>query len=161
FGIAQEPMRQFYELLDPQSGRMMHHQTYAKMIALLDEATNAAGGDKAVLARIDQLKLFMVGDYIQNRFYCLDPNDIEPRKPWALRLSTHSYRTRYDWINHYGGVAHSANGLSKKYEEPSWSPRNKDAIPWKVEEPIGPAELAKLWQEVKAYFGPAPTENET
>ena len=66
FGPAEEPMAEFYELIDgssadpynPEVPRPMNDDMVGRMYRLLDDARDLAEGDDAVVARIDDLILY-------------------------------------------------------------------------------------------------------
>jgi len=67
FGPAADTMREFYELMDPASGRMMHWNTYSRLGQLLDKASGEVQGHPDVAKRLDQLKLYFIAEYLQFR----------------------------------------------------------------------------------------------
>lgn len=156
FGPAAGPMRAFYELMNPRSGRRMHGGTYARLAAFLDEATTAAAGDDAVLARIAQLKEYLIGDYLQFRTNNLPAKD-EERESWRNRIYAHVYQTRFDWVNHYAAWKYSADTQARKAAAAAGAPKptEKSLPEWQREEALSPERFDALWKELKEFFQPA------
>ena len=80
FGVAKEPMAQFYELIDgsatdphdPNRPRPLSDDMVGRMYRLLDEARQLAGDDDQVTARIDDLILYTHYVELYRRFDAID-----------------------------------------------------------------------------------------
>jgi hypothetical protein len=158
FGPAKEPMRKFYELMDPNSGRLTHRNFYARLVQYLDEATTAAAGNAPVLTRLDELKNFMVMEYLLYRFG-LVAGDEEAEKELQFQVLEQVYRNRHAYTNHYTAYRNIVQRMARKYNEPSWSEgRLREDAAWQQKEPPTPEETAELFAEVRQYFAPVPVQ---
>jgi hypothetical protein len=99
FGPAAEPMRRFYERLDPGSKPLLSEHLLAQAWRDLKEATILAADRPEVLARLDQLKIGQ--HYVSMRWEHDRASDEQAKKDLTLKILTHVYRNRYTYMNHW------------------------------------------------------------
>jgi hypothetical protein len=160
FGPAAAPMRRYYERVDPGTKPLWSEHLLALAFRDVEEAARLAQGRPDVLARIDHVRIFLRSVHLRWR---LDrTKDPAERKPVALELLTHVYRTRRTYMNHWEAIRQSwTPDLAKAFSEPSWSFSEKGAHPWAVETAYTREEIEKNFQEGLAAFKPqAVTEKE-
>ncbi len=161
FGPAANQIRGFYEtFVDNTAPRSLHQNTFARVVALLDEADAAANGNPEVQARIAHLKSYMIGEYFQ---YHSNNHlkDKEKRKPWMFRMFAHTHQTRFDWVNHSRAWVQIAQKSDKNFDEPTWVTNYKTPAPWQEKDSLSSEDLAALWQEAKDFWKPVPAEEKT
>jgi hypothetical protein len=157
FGPAAEPMRRYYERLDPGTQPLFSDHLLGLALRDLDEATRLAAGRPDVLARLDHLKQYQ--HYVRLRWDFERAPDKERKKEIALQTLTHLYRTRYSYMNHWEAVRQAwLPKLVKDLDAPEWTDRAGGAPPWKVETPLDQGETDRLFRADLAYFKPQQVE---
>ena len=163
FGPAQQPMAQFYQLLNGRDLPLMSHDLIGRMYRLLREAS-AAGGDGSIQARLDSLILYT--RYVE--LFRAYQTATGPQRQQAFeRVIRHAYRMRRSMMVHTKALYRDLVGRDKAVTIPQdagWSvpePKNpwKSSTPWTREEldrmvadGIGANRLAEL--EEVSFRGP-------
>ena len=143
FGPAAEPMRRYYERLDPGNEPLMSEHLVGLAFRDVAEATRLAAGHPDVLARLDHVKIYL--RYFHLRWTHDRTQDKEEQKRLVQEIFTHVYRTRYTYMNHWEAIRQFwTPRAAKQYEEPSWSMSGPEA-PW-----IGTPPYTR--EQVEAFF---------
>jgi hypothetical protein len=144
FGSAEKPMREFYELLYPSSGRMINYVTMRQLAEKLEAAATAAGSDTLVQARINRLKQYMHSSVLTYRKSLLDDED--EVKALALEYYTLVSRTRES-----GMMATTPLLSVAARKELKFKGKPKDA-PWYDVEPFSDEETEKAFAQSLAFL---------
>lgn len=156
FGPAAEPMRRYYERLDPGNDPLLSEHLLALALRDLDDATRLAAGHPEVITRIDQLKQYQ--HYVRLRWEHDRAADKAMRRDLALAALRHVYRARYSYMNHWEAMRQGWTPVAAtEFNEPSWSFHQKDN-PWRVEEPLSHDETDRLFREDMDRFQPQAVE---
>lgn len=152
FGAGAAAMKRYYERFDPGSQPMMSEDLLARGFHDVDEAAQATKDDPGIQARLDQIKQYL--RYVQLRWQFDHETDKAKRKVLGLALITHTYRTRYNYMNHWEAQRQSWSWhLSDEFKEPTWywaeATPNK---PWAIETPYTHEETEKEFQEGLQLF---------
>ena len=158
FGPAADPMRRYYERLDPAREPLVSCDLLARALRDLAEASKLARSRLDVLARLDHLKQYQ--HYVRLRWEYDRTADKDRKRDLALTILTHVYRTRYSYMNHWEAIRQQWTPVvAKEFDRPRWSFRDPSPEkPWKVETPFAHDETERLLQDDVAYFQPQPVE---
>jgi hypothetical protein len=106
-----------------------------------------------VLARIDCLKHYL--RYVHLRWLFDHEKDKARRKQLALDILTFTYRTRYEYMNHWNAIQSAfAGDAAKEFEEPVWARNSKEPKPWSKAGFVTAAESEQWFREGLDYFQP-------
>lgn len=156
FGPAAAPMRRYYERWMPkvQSPPIVSRQLIGSLFRDLDEASKLAAERPDVLARIDHLKHYLRYNHLR---WLLDhEKDKARQKQLTLDILTFTYRTRYEYMNHWNAIQTTfAGDAAKKFEEPGWARNDKAPKPWINAGFVTKAETDQWFREGRDYFQPA------
>ncbi|MBI4025451.1 MAG: DUF4838 domain-containing protein [Verrucomicrobia bacterium] len=154
FGSAATVMQRYYERLDAGNEPLLSKTLLALAFRDLDEASRLARDRPDVQSRLDHLKQYLYFNYL---YWKLDrATEKKERKPMALALLTHSYRTRFSYMTHWEVARQLWTGrVAKEFDEPSWKAQAPGPEkPWKVQTPLTHEETENNFQEGLAYFQP-------
>ncbi len=157
FGPAAPAMKRYYERVAPDDTPIMSRGLVGEAFRDLEEATRLANTRPDVLARLDQLKHYL--HYVHLRWQLDHEKDKARQKEFTVAALTHAYRTRYEYMNHWGAMRQTfASDAAKKFDEPGWKFNEKSPKPWIVESPVTREETDQWFREGLAYFQPTPVE---
>jgi len=161
FGPAAATMRRYYERLDPGNEPLVSEHLLALALRDLEEATTQAKDRPDVLARLDHLKQYQ--HYVRLRWEFDRATDKQRRRELALAALTHTYRTRYSYMNHWQAIQQSwTTAAAKEFNEPTWAFNDKSPNkPWKVEAPPTREETEKDFRSDLEFFRPQPFAEKT
>ncbi len=155
FGPAAAVMRRYYERWMPTKdySPLVSRQFMGLLFRDLGEAAHLAKHRPDVLARLDHLQHYLRYCHLR---WLLDHEKTKPRqKELSLDLLTFTYRTRYDYMNHWNAIQSTFAGeAAKKFEEPTWSRNSRAPKPWSKATPVSAAETERWFQEGLNYFQP-------
>ncbi|HEV7282963.1 MAG TPA: DUF4838 domain-containing protein [Pirellulaceae bacterium] len=153
FGPAAEPMRRYYERIDPGNKPLMSEHLLAQAFRDVEEASRLAADQTDVQARLDHVKQYL--RYVHLRWLADRETDKAKKKELTLAALTHSYRTRYSYMNHWEAIRQSwTRQAAQEFEEPSWA-FNDTSVPdkpWRVDTPVTHEETEAAFQEGLVYF---------
>ena len=160
FGLGAEPMRRYYQRLDPGNEPILSAHLLALALRDLAEAAKLAQARPDVQARLDQLKQYQ--HYVRLRWEHDRTADKDRRRDMVLAILTHVYRTRWSYMNHWEAMRNQwISDLSKQYGRTGWGSRDPWQGAWKVETPCSHDETERLFQDDLTYFQPEPIEEKT
>lgn len=136
FGTAQEPMREFYRLINQDQTRRPPADLIGRMYRVLDEARRATQ-DPAVTARLDDLILYT--RYAESYY------DYSSGKIPVEQVARHAYRMRKTMMVHSYGLWSRLVSQQAALTE---------GHPWKSDAPFTPEELAGFLTEGMANNKP-------
>jgi len=155
FGPAAAVMRRYYERWMPtlQATPFMSRQLLGSLFRDLEEASRLAADRPEVLARIDHLKHYLRYNHLR---WLLDhEKDKARQKQLSLEILTLTYRTRYEYMNHWNAIQSSfAADVAKKFEEPTWARNDRASKPWAEAGFVTGEETEKWFREGLDYFQP-------
>lgn len=153
FGPAAEPMRRYYERLDPGAKPLLSEHLLALALRDLEEASKLAANRPDVLARLRHLKQYQ--HYARLRWDYERASDKDMKKSFALQAITHVYRARYSYMNHWEAIRQSwLPSLAKEFDAPDWIDAGNAERPWKNEDALDDAETERQFQEDLTRFQP-------
>lgn len=174
FGPAATVMRRYYERIDCQyysdmakrnDFTLFGKDTLAQCYRDLDLASKLAGEDPAVLARLDDLKIYLHYNALWwklRRATDMEAGvaDTNSQKSLALDILTHSYRTRYAYMTPWEILRSCwGDGMAGHYGETngptSWLCTNATA-PWRNTNEMTRAEIEADFHAEMDYFQPQP-----
>ena len=160
FGPAAPAMKRYYERIAPDNKPLMSRGLVGEAFRDVAEAARLAKDRPDVLARLDQLKHYL--RYVHLRWQLDHEKDKAKQKELTVSALTFAYRTRYEYMNHWGAMRITfAGDAAKKFDEPSWEWGAKGAKPWVVDTPVTREETAQWFREGLEYFPPTPVEELT
>lgn len=159
FGPAAPVMARYYERLHAARHSLAGMALIRQNIDDLEAATRLAKEHTGVLARLDELKAYIVYNYLGERVKLV--TSLEERRVRLLDWFTWTYRMRdshmVSWLTFRSAVGRPA---AAKFGDPHWFWRNTtmnpEANPWRDETPIGADELASRLQNIKNTIGELP-----
>ncbi len=155
FGPASTTMQRYYERWMPkvQSPPIISRQLIGLLFRDLDEATKLAADHPDVIARIDHLKHYLRYNHLR---WLLDhEKDKARQKQLTLDIMTFTYRTRYEYMNHWNAIQSTfAGDAAKKFDEPGWARNDKTPKPWINAGFVTKAETEQWFREGMEYFQP-------
>ncbi len=155
FGPASTTMQRYYERWMPkvQSPPIISRQLIGLLFRDLDEATKLAADHPDVIARIDHLKHYLRYNHLR---WLLDhEKDKARQKQLTLDILTFTYRTRYEYMNHWNAIQSTfAGDAAKKFNEPGWARNDKTPKPWINAGFVTKAETEQWFREGVEYFQP-------
>ena len=155
FGPAAPAMKRYYERVAPDDAPLMSRGLVGEAFRDIEEATRLAKDRPDVQARLDQLKHYL--RYVHLRWQIDHEKDKAKQKDLTVTALTDAYRTRYDYMNHWGAMRQTfAGDAAKKFNEPGWQPTDKSPKPWIVDKPVTHAETEQWFQDGLNYFQPTP-----
>lgn len=142
FGPAQEPMKQFYAVIDGgnEKARLLPSDQLGRMFAALKEARALAKDDPAVLARLDDLALY--GHYV-HLFHAYQDASGPARQSAFEELIRHGYRMRGTMMIHAKGLYRDLAARDKSVSIPeaaAWT-KPEPENPWKSSAPFSKADV--------------------
>ena len=153
FGPAAPAMRRYYERIAPDSNPLMSRSLIGVAFRDVEEATRLAKDRPDVLARLDPLKHYL--RYVHLRWQLDHGKDRAKQKELTVAAITGVYRTRYEYMNHWGAMRQTfAEDSAKKFGEPTWLVGDKSPKPWMVEQPVTREETEQWFHEGLEYFQP-------
>lgn len=154
FGPAAAPMRRYYERFDRGADPLVGPHLLGLGFRDVEEAANLAVGRADVRARLDHVKQYLRSVHL--RWLVDRAADKAKKKELTLAALTHGYRIRYSYMTHWVGTRDDwAHRASVEFQEPSWSPYDKEsAKAWAVEKPYTPEETEAAFREGLAFFQP-------
>jgi len=157
FGPAAPAMKRYYERVAPDDSPLMSRGLVGEAFRDVEEATRLAKDRPDVQARLDQIKHYL--RYVHLRWQLDHEKDKEKQKQLTVATLTSVYRTRYEYMNHWGAMRQTfASDAAKKFSEPTWVFNDKSPKPWIVENPVTREETEQWFREGLAYFQPTPAE---
>jgi hypothetical protein len=157
FGPAASAMQRYYERIAPDSLPLMSRGLIGEAFGDVKEATKLAGQRPDVLARLDQLKHYLRYNHLS--WLLSHAKNDATRKRLTVEILTLTYRTRYEYMNHWNAIQTSfAGDAAKKFNEPTWTRNSKEPKPWIVDLPVTPEETAQWFDEGLDYFRPTSVE---
>ncbi len=155
FGPAAPAMRRYYERVAPENDPLMSRGLVGEAFRDVEEATRLAAGQPDVLARLAQMQHYL--RYVHLRWLFDHETDKAKQKELAIAILTLTYRTRYEYMNHWAALRQTfASDAAKKFDEPGWRFNEKTAKPWIIDEPVTSAETEAWFHEGLEYFQPTP-----
>ena len=119
FGLAAPAMRAYYERLDAGNNKgMLSKNLLAQAYRDVQRATPLAAGQPEVLARLNHIKIYLHYNYLHWKMNRVATP--EEKKPLALALLTHCYRTRFAYMNHWAGIRYYwSESMAKEFNTPT------------------------------------------
>lgn len=156
FGPGAPAMRRYYERLAPDNKPLLSRHLLGLAFRDVAEATRAAQHRPDVLARLDHLKQYL--RYTQLNWKLEREPDRQRRKDLTLQVLTHSYRTRFSYMNHWEAMRQDMTvKAAKEFNEPTWSHADPTPKPWSTRESTYThEETDRAFQEGLTYFQPQP-----
>ncbi len=155
FGPGAAAMKRYYERVAPDSGPLMSRGLVGEALRDVEEAARLAKDWPDVQARIDQLKHYL--HYVHLRWQIDHEKDKARQKELTVAALTLGYRTRYEYMNHWGAMRQTfAGDAAKKFDEPTWAFNDRSAKPWIVDTPVTKEETDRWFREALEYFQPSP-----
>lgn len=178
FGPAAPVMERYFERVN-QAAKPLPGRSLLLLCANdLEEATKLAKGQPAVLARVQDLKEFLIYNYLVQKIRMADPlgmgqpdqpalakgetvENLDEQKKLTIDLLAWSYRTRANGMTQWA-MTRSIVGrpASERYNDPSLFWRNTTDNPWRNREPVTADEVETRLKEMKADLGEVPTIEE-
>ena len=155
FGSAAPAMRRYYEHLSPDSKPMYGKSVVGRAYHDLDEATKQAQGDARVLARLNDLKLYLADNYLHQLIQ--DAPDKETKKQRTLDWIEHNYRIRNTYMTHWSAVINA--GISEgvqAFGDTTWTRNGLDTEPWHNKKPYTQAEINAQFAAGMKYYPTIP-----
>lgn len=146
FGPAAGPMGEFYALIEGSTDPLLCRDLVGRMYRHLADAREAAGGDDAVLGRINDLVLYT--RYVE-LFLTYSIAQAEARQQAFEDLIRHAYRMRTTMMVHTKALYRDLVNRDKAVSIPEgaeWSVAEEEN-PWKDSTPFTEAELAAFISE--------------
>ena len=138
FGSGSAHMKAYYAQQDnpplPTKGR------YKILFESVHAASQATLGDAPVQKRIDDIKTYLIFEYMNRRINLAE--DPTERALWNNRLWKWAYRTRFTYMDYWGAMVQVGNGIAP-------------TEPWNDNTPVTHVETETWFQEALAYY-PAP-----
>jgi hypothetical protein len=153
FGPAAEPMRAFYELLFPSSGRLANYDTLRRLYERLDAAAQAARDEAPVLTRINRLKQLLHANMLT--FRGMLETDEEKKKALKVDYYTLVHRTEDSDIMAAVPVLTQSAPADKLL---NLKGRKLTEMPWSGAPPMTDEETEERFRadlEFLSQFGPA------
>ncbi|MDA0591408.1 MAG: DUF4838 domain-containing protein [Planctomycetota bacterium] len=149
FGPAGESMKAYYERLDWSRFPVFNDHIVALAYRDLERATEQATGHPDVLARIDDLKIYM--HYFHLKWQFDHEQDAAAREKIALQLLRHVCRSRMSYMVDWAWLSKWWIGKIT-----NWDPRGKvgDAAAWAYTNPDAPwrDNTPYTREEIEAFF---------
>ena len=162
FGPAAAVLRRYYERWLPTAtySPLVSRQFMGLLFRDLDEAATLARDRADVLARLDQLKHYL--RYSHLRWLLDHEPDKAKQKALTLDVLTFTYRTRYDYMNHWNAIQSTfAGDAAKKFDEPGWARNSREPKPWSSAGFVTAAETEQWFRDGLAYFQPLELDEKT
>ncbi len=160
FGPGAPAMKRYFERIAPDEKPLFSRGLIGEAFRDLADAAKLAGNRPDILARLDQLKHYL--RYVHLRWQLDHEKDKAKQKALTVEILTHTYRTRYEYMNHWGAIRQSfASDASKKFGEPGWVLNAKGEKPWIVDRPVTRMETDAWFREGMEYFQPTPVVERT
>jgi hypothetical protein len=161
FGPAAAAVRRYYERLDGGNEPLISEHLLGLALRDLAEAAQLAQGHPDIFARLDQLKQYQ--HYVRLRWEHDRTADKDRKRDLAMAAFTHTYRTRFSYMNHWEAIRQDwTPKAAKDFDQASWSSRDASRDkPWKVESPLTAHETERLFQEDVTYFQPQNIEEKS
>jgi len=148
FGLAKEPMRAFYHLLDGSNkrARLVYDDLLARMFAALDEAGKLAKGDEVIQRRIDDLVLYTRHAELYDAYRQANG----PARQIAFEaMIRHAYKIRDTFMVHSYALYRDVHNRDKTVSLPErafWKVP-EDENPWKDSARYTDAEISKILKD--------------
>ena len=155
FGPAQEPMAEFYDLIDGsnKSDQLVYDSLLAKMYRQLEKAKKLAAGNQYVIRRIDDLILYTRHAELYDEYRTATG----PARQAAYEaMIRHSYRIRDTFMVHSLALWRDVDRRDAAVgypEEASWTVKEEEN-PWKDGTPYSQAEIAAILKNGVANHEP-------
>ncbi len=146
FGPAADEMREFYALIDGSGDPLLCRDLIGRMYRHIAEALDAATGEPAVLARLDDLALYT--RYVELYFnYSIADGDARQRAFEAM--IRHAYRMRETMMVHSKAIYRDLVNRDRAVSIPEGAEWNvaEDENPWKDSTPFSDEELSGMIAE--------------
>lgn len=141
FGVAKEPMRNFYQQLDGSTKHVLATDQLGRMYRAIAEAKKLAGNAGDIQQRLDDLLLYC--RYV-DLFHAYSKAQGPARQAAFEALIRHAYRMRETMLVHTKGLYRDLPARDKSVtvpEQAKWNmPEGKN--PWKSSKPFATDELA-------------------
>ncbi len=160
FGPAAEPMLRYYERFNLSSHPLRGLVMLRAAANDLHEAGLLASGQPQALARINDLKAYMV--YNALGLEVESTGDYLKKHAAALAWFTWAYRIRntflIDWPTFRAAVGNHEYKptLAARFKEPTWNYRVTKDNPWRNDEPLTAPEIEERFEQVCQQWGPMP-----
>jgi hypothetical protein len=148
FGPAAPAMKNYYEHLSPDNDPLMTGHLLGLAFRDMNEATRAAQNRPDVLARLDQLKLYLRYVDLMWRKYedRLDIGDIDKNAPGNNAIMSNLFRTRDYALTSWEMIRQQWGGGKQ--------PGQPDAPEWMVDKPYTHEEIEADFQDGLKYYEP-------
>ncbi|MDF1816835.1 MAG: DUF4838 domain-containing protein [Verrucomicrobiales bacterium] len=139
FGPAEEPMREFYQLINGSNtrARLVYEDLLARMFSHLNEARSLAGGNREILRRIDDLILYTRHAEL---FDIYRRSSGTARQKAYEEMIRHAYRIRDTFMVHSYALYRDVHNRDKAVKLP-------DEAFWKIPEPDNPWKNSERYPE--------------
>ncbi len=155
FGPGAAAMKRYYERVAPDDQPLLSRGLIGAAFRDVDEAARLAADRPDVLARLDPIKHYL--RYVHLRWLLDHETDKAKKKDLTVEAMTLSYRTRYEYMNHWAAMRSTwANQAAKEFAEPTWSPNDRGVKPWLVDQAVTKEETDRWFQAGLEYFQPTP-----
>jgi len=160
FGPAAEPMRRYYERLDPGNKPLVSRSLLGQAFRDVDEACRLAKNQPDVLARLADLKQYL--HYVHLTWLLDHETDKMKKKELTLSTITYAYQTRRTYMNHWEAIRQTwASNAAKEFDEPSWAANAKGKKPWTDAALYTAEETERDFTQGLAYFQPQQVQEKT
>jgi hypothetical protein len=161
FGPAAPAMRRYYERLDRGGKALFSKDLLARAFRDVEEASALAKDRPDVLARLDHVKQYL--RYVHLDWMLDRAKGKEARKPLALAILTHGWRTRFSYMTHWEAFRQmGTEQAAKEFDEPTWDSANPSPNkPWRVDKPMTREETEAQFREGLAFFQSQPVSEKS
>jgi hypothetical protein len=153
FGPAADPMRRYYERLDPGGSPLLSRHLLGLAFRDVEEAARLAADRPDVQARLMHLKQYL--RYVHLSWLIEREKDKAAKKALTLDAITHLYRTRRSYMNHWEAIRQAwLPRAAKEFDEPGWVADGRGGKPWQVDRSYTAEETERAFREGLEYFQP-------